>query len=212
MIPKDLVLASGNAGKLKELLPLCAAFHLKLKPQSSFQVPPVAETGHTFVENALIKARHCARAAGLPSLADDSGLIVPALGGQPGVRSARYAGENATDEANIEHLLNLLRHHHKVADRVAIFHCTLVLVQHPDDPDPLIAQGRWHGHIASSPCNAGGFGYDPVFFCNHHQVTAAELDVTTKNLVSHRGRALRELGAQLTQLSEYPSMVTTSPD
>ncbi|HSR64951.1 MAG TPA: RdgB/HAM1 family non-canonical purine NTP pyrophosphatase, partial [Xanthomonadaceae bacterium] len=158
-----LVLASGNAGKLRELRELLAGAGFELHAQSEFGVGDIDETGLTFVENALLKARHAARATGLPALADDSGLCVDALGGAPGLRSARYAGVHGDSRANIARLLDALR---DVPDerRTAHFHAAIVLLRHPDDPRPLIAEGSWHGRILPAPRGEAGFGYDPVFF------------------------------------------------
>lgn len=196
---KTIVLASGNAGKLRELQPLCTSLGLRLAPQSDFQVLTSAETGRTFLENALSKARHCVAATGLPALADDSGLIVPALAGAPGVYSARYAGKDASDGDNVRCLLNALKGY-EGDGRSAYFHCTLVFLRDMQDPDPLLAQGRWHGRIASQPQGRGGFGYDPVFICDRYQVSAAELELEAKNSISHRGLAMRALAGRLRQI------------
>ena len=191
-----LVLASGNAGKLRELRELLAGAGFELHAQSEFGVGDIDETGLTFVENALLKARHAARATGLPALADDSGLCVDALGGAPGLRSARYAGVHGDSRANIARLLDALR---DVPDerRTAHFHAAIVLLRHPDDPRPLIAEGSWHGRILPAPRGEAGFGYDPVFFDPVLGCGAAELDQATKNRVSHRGQALARLRALL---------------
>jgi XTP/dITP diphosphohydrolase len=187
------VLATANRGKVAELRALLADAGLKLDvtPQSELGVSAPPETGATFVENALTKARHAARVTGLPAIADDSGLVVPALGGVPGVRSARFAGENADDRANIAKLLAALDA--PSLDRAARFHCVLVALEHPDDPAPLLAAGSWAGQIALAPKGTGGFGYDSVFFDPELGSTAAELDAAAKNRVSHRGAALRKL-------------------
>ncbi|MBS0570085.1 MAG: RdgB/HAM1 family non-canonical purine NTP pyrophosphatase [Proteobacteria bacterium] len=187
-----LVLASGNAGKLAEIREILADTGIALVAQTALGVADAEETGTTFVENALLKARHAARASGLPALGDDSGICVDALGGAPGLLSARYAGEHGNAAANIARLLDALRN---VPDpqRTAHFHCTIVLLRHADDPAPLIAEGRWHGRILRAPRGAGGFGYDPVFFDPVFGKSAAELDATTKNRVSHRGQALAKL-------------------
>jgi XTP/dITP diphosphohydrolase len=191
-----VVLASGNAGKLRELAALLAPLHLELVPQDSLGIGAVPETGATFLDNALLKARHAARAARLPALADDSGLEVDALGGGPGVLSARYAGEGADDAANLALLLAELA---DVAEprRTARYQCVLVLVRAGDDPAPLIARGTWEGRIALAPRGSGGFGYDPAFVPAGGQLTAAELPAQEKNAVSHRGRAARALVAAL---------------
>jgi len=187
------VLATANRGKVAELTALLAEARLDLTvtPQSDLGVPSPPETGATFVENALAKARHAARITQLPAIADDSGLVVPALGGAPGVRSARFAGENADDGANIANLLAALAA--PSLDRAASFHCVLVALEHPEDPAPLLAAGSWAGQIARVPQGNGGFGYDPVFFDPTLGRTAAELPASAKNRVSHRGIALRRL-------------------
>lgn len=187
------VLATSNRGKVVELEALLseAGLPIRVSAQSELGVAAPPETAATFVENALQKARHAARATGLPALADDSGLVVAALGGAPGVRSARYAGERADDEANIAKLLEQLASHPH--ERTARFHCVLVALERADDPAPLIASGSWAGEIAGSPSGSGGFGYDPIFFDPRLGKTAAELSRSEKNRVSHRGTALREL-------------------
>jgi XTP/dITP diphosphohydrolase len=187
-----LVLASGNHGKLAEMGAIVADLGVELIAQGELGVEDVEETGTTFVENALLKARHAARVSGLPALGDDSGLCVDALGGAPGLYSARYAGAHGNANANIAKLLDALR---DVPDerRSAHFHCTIVLLRSPDDPAPLIAEGRWHGRILHAPRGANGFGYDPVFFDDALDAGAAELDVATKNRVSHRAQALARL-------------------
>jgi XTP/dITP diphosphohydrolase len=187
------VLATSNRGKLAELTRLLtdAGLDLHVTPQSKLGVDAPSETGSTFVENALTKARHAAHVTGMPAIADDSGLVVPALGGDPGVRSARFAGEKADDAANIAKLLAALDA--PSLDRAARFHCVLVALEHPDDPAPLLAAGSWAGHIARAPRGTGGFGYDPVFFDAKLGCTAAELDPAVKDRVSHRGEALRRL-------------------
>jgi XTP/dITP diphosphohydrolase len=187
------VLATSNRGKVVELEELLseAGLPIRVSAQSELDVAAPPETAATFVENALQKARHAARATGLPALADDSGLVVAALGGAPGVRSARYAGERADDAANIAKLLEQLASHPD--ERAARFHCVLVALERADDPAPLIASGSWAGEIARSPLGSGGFGYDPIFFDPRLGKTAAELSRSEKNRVSHRGAALREL-------------------
>lgn len=193
---KHLLLASGNAGKLKELSLALADLDFSLQLQPKDKAYEVAETGCTFVENALIKARHAAQISGLPTLADDSGLIVPALDGAPGVYSARYAGENTTDAKNTEKLLKEMS---GINERGAYFYCCLVLLQRPDDPAPLIAEGRWQGEINRQRVGSGGFGYDPVFYIPTSQCTAAELDPETKARISHRGQAVQSLKNLLRQ-------------
>jgi XTP/dITP diphosphohydrolase len=189
-LPQHWVLATGNRGKVGEISALLAAAGLDLRvtAQGELGVGAVEETGATFVENALLKARHAARATGLPAIADDSGLTVVGLGGAPGVRSARLAGDDA---ANVAKLLELLAD--SSLDRRARFHCAVVALERPDDPAPLIATGSWSGEIAREPRGRGGFGYDPVFFDPALGCTAAELDAGQKNRVSHRGIALRRL-------------------
>jgi len=187
------VLATANRGKVAEFSALLAAAGLELRvtPQSELGVSAPPETGSTFVENALTKARHAARHTGLPAIADDSGLVVTALGVAPGVRSARFAGESADDRANIAKLLAALDM--PGLNRAARFHCVLVALEHVEDPAPLIASGFWAGEIAREPRGLGGFGYDPVFFDPSLGCTAAELEPAAKNRVSHRGTALRSL-------------------
>ena len=199
MSGKRLVLASGNAGKLVELRELLADTGLSLHAQSEFGVQDIDETGLTFVENALLKARNAARATGLPALGDDSGLCVDALGGAPGLYSARYAGTHGDARANIAKLLDALR---DVPDdaRTAHFHAVVVLLRTPDDPQPIIAEGRWPGRILHAPRGDGGFGYDPVFLDPSLDRSAAELDADTKHARSHRGLALAALRARLHEL------------
>ncbi len=191
---KQLMLASGNVGKLKELSVALTDFGFELQLQPKEPAYDVAETGTTFVENAIIKARHAARISGLPTLADDSGLIVPALNGEPGVYSARYAGEQASDQHNYQRLLEKL---HGIDDRRSYFYCCLVMMQHADDPAPLIAEGRWHGEISLQPSGEGGFGYDPVFYLPDLNCSAAELPAAEKLRLSHRGQAVRQLKSRL---------------
>lgn len=190
-----LVLASGNAGKLAELRDLLGA-EFALHAQSEFGVDDAEETGLSFIENAILKARHAARATGLPALGDDSGLCVDALHGAPGLYSARYAGKHGDSEANIDKLLQALD---GVPDdaRTARFVCVLALVRHADDPMPLIAEGAWEGRILHARRGGNGFGYDPVFFSPAHGCSAAELATGTKNRDSHRGIALAKLRALL---------------
>ena len=191
-----LVLASGNTGKLAELRDLLGGSGHTLHAQSEFGVEDAEETGLTFVENAILKARHAARATGLPALGDDSGICVDALDGAPGLYSARYAGTHGDAAANIAKLLLALdgvRDEH----RTARFYCVLALLRHAADPQPLIAEGTWEGHILHAPRGAGGFGYDPVFLDCERGVSAAELDPALKNRISHRGLALAALRKQL---------------
>ena len=198
-----LVLASGNAGKLAEFNALLADVGFDVRPQSEFGVEDAEETGLTFIENAILKARHASQATGLPALADDSGLVVDALGGAPGLYSARYAGEHGNHAANIDKLLHELL---DVPDerRSARFVCVLALLRHPDDPQPLIAQGLWEGRILPARQGDGGFGYDPVFFSPTEHMSAAELPAEVKNLVSHRGRALAMLRSMLSNAISKP--------
>jgi len=191
-----LVLASGNAGKLEELRALLDDTGLALTGQSEFGVVDAEETGTTFVENALIKARHAARLTGLPALADDSGLCVDALGGAPGLYSARYGGGHGDAAANIARLLRELDGVPE-ARRSARFYCVLVLLRHAEDPQPLIAEGEWQGRILPAPRGDGGHGYDPVFLDPQHGLSAAEMPMATKNRVSHRGLALATLKHRL---------------
>lgn len=190
-----VVLASSNAGKLREFQALLGD-RLRLVPQSEFGIDGVAETGDTFAENALLKARHAAAATGLPAIADDSGLEVDALGGAPGVRSARYAGERGDDAANNEKLLGELRGVEGMARR-ARFRAVVVYVDSADDPRPLVAEGVWQGFIAHAPRGSNGFGYDPLFFDGTVHCTSAELDPVEKNWRSHRAEAVRRLRALL---------------
>jgi XTP/dITP diphosphohydrolase len=192
---QKLILASNNPGKLREFSQLLAPLDFALLPQAGFAVPEADEPHVTFIENALAKARHAAHHTGLPALADDSGLVVLALGGAPGVHSARYAGEPKDDRRNNQKLVAALAN---VADRRAHYVAVLVLVRHADDPQPLIGEGEWHGEIIATPRGDGGFGYDPHFFIPDLQRTAAELDAAEKNRRSHRGQALAQLIAKLT--------------
>lgn len=194
------VLASSNPGKLAELNALLGDEGCTLVTQGSLGIDDVPETGLTFIENALIKARHAAQATGLPALADDSGLCVDALGGAPGLYSARYAGPAADPQANIDKLLGALEGMPDEA-RTAHFHAVLVLLRAADDPQPLVVEGRWHGRVLRARRGGGGFGYDPVFLDPASGLSAAELDPATKNRVSHRGQALAELKARLRTLS-----------
>jgi len=187
---KKLILASNNAGKLREFSALLATVDFEVLPQANFNVPEAEEPHVTFVENAIAKARHAARLTGLPALADDSGICVDALGGAPGVYSARFAGEPKSDARNNEKLIADLAAH---TDRRAHYYCILVLVRHADDPQPIIAEGEWHGEIVNKPRGAGGFGYDPYFWLPDFGCTAAELPAERKNAISHRGIALRHL-------------------
>lgn len=189
---RQIVLATNNPGKVREFNTALTGYNLEIVPQSAFDVPEIEETGLTFIENALLKARNAARYTGLPALADDSGLTVDALNGAPGVYSARYAGICADDRLNIARLLNELRNV-PAEQRTARFHCVLALLQHDADPTPLIFQASWEGMITFEPYGSGGFGYDPVFLVLDEGQTAAELDLAVKNRLSHRGQALAQL-------------------
>jgi XTP/dITP diphosphohydrolase len=189
-----LVLATNNAGKVKEFQALLAPLSFEVIPQGALGIPAAEEPHHTFVENALAKARHASSASGLPALADDSGICAHALGNRPGVHSARYAGEHANDLANNQKLISELSNQ---SDRSAHYVCALVLVNSADDPNPLIVEASWHGVIVDEAKGMNGFGYDPHFFLPELNLTAAELDPTQKNLISHRGQALRKLISQL---------------
>ena len=189
---KTIVLASSNAGKVREFNQLLGGLHLEVVPQSRFNVTDAEETGLTFVENAILKARHAAQHTQMPALADDSGLEVDALQGAPGIYSARYAGPDASDADNLKKLLAQLKHV-PPQNRGARFQCVLVYLRHALDPTPLICQGAWEGSILLEPRGSSGFGYDPVFFVPTHTCSAAELPSQTKNALSHRGQALRHL-------------------
>ncbi len=191
---QQLILASNNAGKLKEFGELLATVGFSVHAQGEFNVPEADEPFATFVENALAKARHAARLTGLPALADDSGVCVTALGNAPGVYSARYAGEPKSDARNSAKLIADLASH---ADKSAYYYCVLVYVRHADDPQPVIADGRWHGQIVATPRGQGGFGYDPHFWLPALGKCAAELSPDEKNALSHRGQALRALVEKL---------------
>ncbi len=191
---KTIVLASGNQGKLREFAQILAAF--QVVPQSQFNVPDVEETGLSFVENALIKARNAAQHTGLPAISDDSGIEIDALKGAPGIYSARFAGVGASDEDNNRLLLDKLK---AVPDdqRTARYHCVIVYMHHANDPMPLICQGTWEGRILQVPRGENGFGYDPLFYVPTHDCASAELPPAVKNQLSHRGQALRALQAAL---------------
>lgn len=196
--PGKLVLASNNPGKLREIGQLLAAAGIAVQPQRAFGIGEAEETGLTFVENAILKARHAARGSGLAAIADDSGIEVDALGGAPGIYSARYAGPGADDQANNDKLLADLADVPEDA-RTARYRCVMVYLRHALDPTPLICLGTWEGRILRAPHGENGFGYDPLFFVPSHGCTAAELDPDTKNHLSHRGKALRALVAQITR-------------
>jgi XTP/dITP diphosphohydrolase len=190
---RTVVLASNNAGKLAEFSSLLAPLGLELRKQSELGISEAEEPHATFVENALAKARHVAQLSGLPALADDSGVCVPALGGAPGVLSARFAGEPKSDARNNQKLIHDLTAHE---DKSAYYYCVLVYLRHAQDPQPVIAEGRWDGEIIATPRGANGFGYDPHFWIASLNKTAAELSAEEKNQLSHRGQALRALIAK----------------
>ena len=198
----SLVLASGNSGKLRELSAMLKPLGWTVRCQDEWDIDGAAEDGLTFIENALIKARHAARLTGLPALGDDSGLVVDALGGAPGIRSSRFAGEPCDAQANNRKLLEMLSGV-PAGQRAAHFYCAMALIRHEQDPAPLLATGIWHGSITDGPRGKGGFGYDPLFWLAAHDCTAAELDPAIKNRLSHRGKALAALIAQLKDGSAY---------
>jgi XTP/dITP diphosphohydrolase len=185
-----IVLASTNPGKVRELQALLSELPLELIPQSELNIPDIEETGTTFIENAIIKARHAAKHAGMPAISDDSGLTVTALDGAPGVYSSRYAGPNANDTDRINKVLLELEKT-KNPDRSASYHCVLALMENASDPAPLICHGIWHGEILATPRGTNGFGYDPIFYVPDLNCSAAELEETQKNEISHRGQAIR---------------------
>lgn len=185
-----IVLASNNKGKLREFGAMLAPLSIEIHPQGEFHVSEAEEPYGTFLENCLAKARHAAQSTGLPAIADDSGICVDALGGAPGVLSARFAGEPKSDARNNEKLVESLKGQ---ANRRAHYTCVLVAVRHADDPEPIIAEGRWYGEVADTPQGEGGFGYDPYFYLPQYGKTAAQLTADEKNAVSHRGVALKKL-------------------
>ncbi|PQJ61513.1 non-canonical purine NTP pyrophosphatase [Vibrio chagasii] len=187
-----IVLATGNQGKVREMADILSEFGFDVVAQSEFNVSEVAETGTTFIENAIIKARHAAKETGLPAIADDSGLEVDYLNGAPGIYSARYSGEGATDKQNIEKLLDAMQGV-ETEKRTARFHCVLVLMRHANDPTPLVCHGKWEGQILTEEHGENGFGYDPVFFVPEENCASAELDPSRKKQLSHRGKALASL-------------------
>lgn len=199
---KKWVIASNNKGKLAEFQRLFASANLDVNvvPQGELGIEDAVEDGKSFVENALIKARHASRISGLPAIADDSGLCVPALGGAPGIHSARYAGEHGNDSKNNTKLLETLAPMRSDSPIDGVFVCVLVMVRHADDPLPLIAQGLWRGEILDAPVGDGGFGYDPLFWLPSLKTSAAELSAVDKNDISHRGKAIRKLLTQLPSL------------
>ncbi|KJY81351.1 XTP/dITP diphosphatase [Vibrio nigripulchritudo] len=193
-----LVLATGNQGKVKEMASLLAEFGFDVVAQSDYNVSSVAETGTTFIENAIIKARHAAKETGLPAIADDSGLEVDFLKGAPGIYSARYAGEDASDQQNLEKLLEAMKDVPQ-EQRTARFHCVLVLMRHENDPTPIVCHGKWEGRILTEAHGENGFGYDPIFHVPEDNCASAELEPSRKKELSHRGKALSQLFDQLKQ-------------
>ncbi len=187
---KQLVIASNNQGKLQEIKSLLAPLKIVVSPQSDFNIQEIAEPYHTFVENALAKARHASQQSGLPALADDSGICVSALDGAPGVMSARFAGEPKSDQRNNQKLIETLKNQ---SNRSAYYYCIIVLIRQANDPQPIIVDGSWHGEIIMQPRGEGGFGYDPYFYLPTFNKTAAELSAEEKNKISHRGKALARL-------------------
>lgn len=207
---QKIVLASGNRGKLAEIQSLLSPLKLTVTPQSEFAVPEADETGATFVENALLKARNAAAHTGLPALADDSGLAVDALGGAPGIYSARYAGEQANDDDNNKKLLAALDDLPE-DQRGAQFHCCVVFLRSAADPTPLVCQGVWPGRILSAPRGEAGFGYDPLFWAQDQNMSAAELPKDVKNRVSHRGKAMALLMAALVDRADRAAKSHDAP-
>lgn len=200
-VSNRVVLASNNKGKLREFAELLDGLHLDIIPQAQLGVSDADETGLTFVENAIIKARHAAQITGLPAIADDSGIEVDALNGAPGIYSARYGGPGATDTINNQKLLLALADV-PAAQRSARYQCLIVYMRHALDPTPIICSGSWEGQILTAPRGRGGFGYDPIFFVPTHQCSGGELNAVEKNRISHRGQALRKLLDALLELEE----------
>jgi XTP/dITP diphosphohydrolase len=196
---QPIVIASNNQGKVKEITAVLAPLGFEIKSLSDFNIPDVEETGLTFIENALIKARHAAQYTGLPALADDSGLAVTSLQGRPGIYSARYGGADATSSERINKLLEELNGFPQKAQREAYFYSVIVLLRNELDPVPIICEGRWQGSILLSPQGNQGFGYDPIFYVPTHQCSAAELSLSEKNKISHRGQALQILQKKITE-------------
>jgi XTP/dITP diphosphohydrolase len=197
---KKVLLASGNQGKLLELKQLFSGLNIELLAQPNEECYEVEETGSTFVENAIIKARHASLLSGLPAIADDSGLVIEALGGQPGVKTARYAGENADSNENMDLVLKNLKTYESLETRSASFVCVLVFIRSATDPLPLISIGEWNGSICLQKHGSKGFGYDPIFWSFEENKSAAELDLVVKQKYSHRGKAARSLKLQLAGL------------
>ena len=194
-----IVFASGNAGKVREITELLDGLNINVLPQSEFNVPEIEETGLTFIENAILKARNAAHYAGLPAIADDSGIAVDALQGRPGIYSARFAGVSASDEDNLLKLIGMIKPFSE-EQRTARFICSMVYLRHEHDPVPIIAQGIWEGQLVTDPKGENGFGYDPIFYIASHQCTSAELSPGIKNKLSHRGQALRQLLGRLNEV------------
>ncbi|WP_117233771.1 XTP/dITP diphosphatase [Vibrio maerlii] len=195
---KRIVLATGNQGKVREMSDLLSDFGFEVLAQSEFNVSEVAETGTTFIENAIIKARHAAKETGLAAIADDSGLEIDYLKGAPGIYSARYSGEGATDQKNLEKVLKEMEGVDESL-RTARFHCVLVLMRHENDPTPIVCHGKWEGSILTESHGENGFGYDPIFFVPEDSCASAELEPARKKQLSHRGKALKQLFATLSE-------------
>jgi XTP/dITP diphosphohydrolase len=196
----EWVLASNNAGKLKEFSELLTPLSISIKPQKEFGVEDAIEDGLSFIENAIIKARHASKATGLPALADDSGLEVDALKGAPGIYSARYASMNGGEKSDLANLEKVLAEMKDETHRTARFHCVLAFVRHAEDPTPIIIQGVWEGTLLHAPQGENGFGYDPIFWVEKHQCSSAELSKDQKNALSHRGKAVRDFMAKMETL------------
>jgi len=194
--PHRVVIATGNPGKVREFAQILEGCHLEAVPQSEFGVPDVPETGTTFVENAIIKARNASAHTGLPAIADDSGIEVDALDGRPGIYSARFAGAGASDQANLDKLIEEMRDVPE-GERAARYQALIVYLRHAEDPTPIICQGTWEGRLLFEPVGDGGFGYDPIFYVPERGCSSAELTADEKHVLSHRGKALRELVARL---------------
>jgi XTP/dITP diphosphohydrolase len=194
-----IVIASGNAGKVREIGQLLEGLSINVMPQSDFNVPEAEETGLTFVENAILKARNAAYHTGLPAIADDSGIAVDVLQGRPGIVSARFAGVGASDEDNLEKLISIIKPY-PAEERTARFICSMVYLRHEHDPIPVIAEGFWEGQLITDPKGENGFGYDPIFYISSHQCTSAELSPEIKNSLSHRGQALMQLLVKLNEI------------
>ncbi len=198
-IKNKIVFASGNVGKVREVSQLLNDLSIDVLPQSKFNVPEIEETGLTFIENAILKARNAAHHTGLPAIADDSGIAVDVLHGRPGIYSARFAGIGASDEDNLKKLIEMIKPFPE-EQRTARFICSMVYLRHKDDPVPIIAQGVWEGQLVIDPKGENGFGYDPIFYVSSQQCTSAELTSEIKNTLSHRGQALRKLLEKLSSL------------